>query len=140
LISLSPFIPVKNTQKTMPDVTKTKNGPKRARLPASDKRYPRKRGLTACHVCRARKTKCDNVQPTCGFCASLGIHCSYDNAEKDHSQCVVSYLICSRGHINASCIDSIQLVWKSFGTWARSSVPKMNSHTQFVQSLHPNIM
>ncbi|KAG8672946.1 hypothetical protein FPOAC1_006248 [Fusarium poae] len=25
-------------------------------------------------------------EPTCGFCASLGIHCSYDNAEKDHSQ------------------------------------------------------
>ncbi|CEI62416.1 unnamed protein product [Fusarium venenatum] len=70
----------------MPDVTKSKNGPKRARLPASDKRYPRKRGLTACHVCRARKTKCDNVQPTCGFCASLNIPCSYDNAERNLSQ------------------------------------------------------
>ncbi|XEV02491.1 hypothetical protein FSHL1_007778 [Fusarium sambucinum] len=70
----------------MLDVAKTKNGPKRARLPTSDKRYPRKRGLTACHVCRARKTKCDNVQPTCGFCAALSIPCSYDNAERNLSQ------------------------------------------------------
>ncbi|KAJ4251492.1 hypothetical protein NW762_011479 [Fusarium torreyae] len=61
------------------------NGRKRARQPTSDPRYPRKRSLKACHVCRARKTKCDNVQPTCGFCASLNIPCSYDDTEKDHS-------------------------------------------------------
>ncbi|KAM5386295.1 hypothetical protein ACJA88_002445 [Fusarium oxysporum] len=61
------------------------NARKRPRQPASDPRYPRKRSLKACHVCRARKTKCDNVQPTCGFCASLNISCSYDNTEKDHS-------------------------------------------------------
>ncbi|SPO06992.1 related to quinate transport protein [Cephalotrichum gorgonifer] len=60
-------------------------GRKRARRLSSDSRYPRKRSVRACHVCRARKTKCDNVQPTCGFCASLGIQCSYDSTEKDHS-------------------------------------------------------
>ncbi|KAI9899762.1 hypothetical protein N3K66_006223 [Trichothecium roseum] len=51
----------------------------------SDARYPRKRSLRACHVCRARKTKCDNVRPTCGFCSSLGISCTFDDAERDHS-------------------------------------------------------
>ncbi|KAF7551239.1 hypothetical protein G7Z17_g5163 [Cylindrodendrum hubeiense] len=60
-------------------------GRKRPRQASSDTRYPRKRSLRACHVCRGRKTKCDNVQPTCGFCASLNIPCSYDAAEKDHS-------------------------------------------------------
>ncbi|KAL4732049.1 hypothetical protein ACLX1H_001056 [Fusarium chlamydosporum] len=69
-----------------PDTTESNNGTKRARQPTSDPKYPRKRSLKACHVCRARKTKCDNVQPTCGFCASLSIPCSYDNTEKDHSQ------------------------------------------------------
>ncbi|KAH7171365.1 hypothetical protein EDB81DRAFT_710112 [Dactylonectria macrodidyma] len=58
---------------------------KRPRQPASDAKYPRKRSVRACHVCRARKTKCDNVQPTCGFCASINIPCSFDASEKDHS-------------------------------------------------------
>ncbi|KAK7398535.1 hypothetical protein QQX98_012083 [Neonectria punicea] len=58
---------------------------KRSGNPTSDARYPRKRSLKACHVCRARKTKCDNVRPTCGFCASIDISCSYDDVEKDHS-------------------------------------------------------
>ncbi|KAB5536256.1 hypothetical protein GE09DRAFT_971660 [Coniochaeta sp. 2T2.1] len=58
---------------------------KRPRLASSDARYPRKRSSKACHVCRARKTKCDNVRPTCGFCASLDISCSYDDVERDHS-------------------------------------------------------
>ncbi|CAG7558034.1 unnamed protein product [Fusarium equiseti] len=67
--------------------TDTTDAPrKRPRQPTSDPKYPRKRSVKACHVCRARKTKCDNVQPTCGFCASLNIPCSYDNTEKDHSQ------------------------------------------------------
>ncbi|RDL34802.1 Uncharacterized protein BP5553_07930 [Venustampulla echinocandica] len=52
---------------------------------SSNARYPRKRSLKACHVCRARKTKCDNVRPACGFCASVKISCSYDDLEKDHS-------------------------------------------------------
>ncbi|KAF7561117.1 hypothetical protein G7046_g3027 [Stylonectria norvegica] len=60
-------------------------GKKRPPKSLSDARYPRKRSLKACHVCRGRKTKCDNVQPTCGFCASLSIQCSFDVAEKDHS-------------------------------------------------------
>ncbi|VUC30179.1 unnamed protein product [Clonostachys rosea] len=58
---------------------------KRPSHPPSDARYPRKRSSKACHVCRARKTKCDNVRPTCGFCASISISCSYDDTEKDHS-------------------------------------------------------
>ncbi|ENH72007.1 hypothetical protein FOC1_g10001856 [Fusarium oxysporum f. sp. cubense race 1] len=35
------------------------NARKRPRQPASDPRYPRKRSLKACHVCRARKTNFD---------------------------------------------------------------------------------
>ena len=52
---------------------------------SSELRYPRKRSVRACHLCRARKTKCDNVQPTCGFCASIGANCSYDGKQTDHS-------------------------------------------------------
>ncbi|CAM1508932.1 Fc.00g026710.m01.CDS01 [Cosmosporella sp. VM-42] len=41
--------------------------------------YPRKRALTACETCRQRKTRCDNQRPTCGGCAELEIHCSFQD-------------------------------------------------------------
>ncbi|KAL7961107.1 hypothetical protein V8C34DRAFT_320341 [Trichoderma compactum] len=37
--------------------------------------YPRKRANTACQVCRARKTKCDNKKPACSYCVSVGATC-----------------------------------------------------------------
>ncbi|KPM40513.1 hypothetical protein AK830_g6030 [Neonectria ditissima] len=37
--------------------------------------YPRKRANTACQVCRARKTKCDNRKPACSYCVSVGAAC-----------------------------------------------------------------
>ncbi|KJK80050.1 hypothetical protein H634G_04289 [Metarhizium anisopliae BRIP 53293] len=37
--------------------------------------YPRKRAITACQVCRARKTKCDNQKPSCSYCLSVGATC-----------------------------------------------------------------
>ena len=37
--------------------------------------YPRKRANTACQVCRARKTKCDNQKPACSYCVSVGARC-----------------------------------------------------------------
>ncbi|CAK7206158.1 hypothetical protein SEUCBS139899_008943 [Sporothrix eucalyptigena] len=30
-----------------------------------------------CNLCRFRKTKCDALRPTCGFCAGLGVQCQY---------------------------------------------------------------
>ena len=40
--------------------------------------YPRKRAVTACQVCRARRTKCDQKKPSCSFCASIGAECNSD--------------------------------------------------------------
>ncbi|KAJ8117778.1 hypothetical protein OPT61_g1106 [Boeremia exigua] len=37
--------------------------------------YPRKRAVTACQVCRARRTKCDNAKPACSFCVKVGANC-----------------------------------------------------------------
>ncbi|KAF7114223.1 hypothetical protein CNMCM5793_007801 [Aspergillus hiratsukae] len=37
--------------------------------------YPRKRAVTACQVCRARRTKCDNLKPSCSFCLKVGAKC-----------------------------------------------------------------
>ncbi|KAH8879240.1 hypothetical protein GQ53DRAFT_855030, partial [Thozetella sp. PMI_491] len=36
--------------------------------------------------CRARKTKCDNKRPVCGFCESTGGRCVYGDEERDHSR------------------------------------------------------
>lgn len=38
---------------------------------------PRSRAATACQFCRLRKTKCDNVRPTCGFCRRHRANCVY---------------------------------------------------------------
>lgn len=85
---------------------------KRARESGTDRRYPRKRALKACQVCRARKTKCDNAQPTCGFCASIGIRCSFDDTEKDHSTFDAASLEILRqlGQITTSQDDLLQIV------------------------------
>jgi hypothetical protein len=37
--------------------------------------YPRKRAVTACQTCRARRTKCDNLKPKCSFCLRTGATC-----------------------------------------------------------------
>ncbi|KAJ5096205.1 hypothetical protein NUU61_005561 [Penicillium alfredii] len=47
-------------------------------------RYPRKRAVTACQLCRARKTKCDNQRPSCRICLSVGVPCQYAD-RTDHS-------------------------------------------------------
>ncbi|KAJ4986958.1 2OG-Fe(II) oxygenase superfamily protein [Stagonosporopsis vannaccii] len=46
--------------------------------------YPRKRAVTACRLCRARKVKCDNARPSCGGCVSTGSPCIYHDSQ-DHS-------------------------------------------------------
>lgn len=43
--------------------------------PRGTSAYPRKRAVTACQVCRARRTKCDNLKPSCSFCLKTGAQC-----------------------------------------------------------------
>jgi hypothetical protein len=50
------------------------NAPKRP-APRGPAAYPRKRAVTACQVCRARRTKCDNLKPSCSFCLKVGAKC-----------------------------------------------------------------
>ncbi|KAF7556650.1 hypothetical protein G7Z17_g1188 [Cylindrodendrum hubeiense] len=40
--------------------------------------YPRKRAVTACQVCRVRRTKCDQKKPACSFCSKIGAECVFD--------------------------------------------------------------
>lgn len=47
--------------------------------------YPRKRAVAACLRCRARKTKCDNQRPSCGFCAGVGAECQYEGVSEHSS-------------------------------------------------------
>jgi hypothetical protein len=48
---------------------------KRRPAPRGTAAYPRKRANTACQVCRARRTKCDNKKPSCSFCERVGAKC-----------------------------------------------------------------
>lgn len=46
-------------------------------------RFPnRRRAAQACVACRMRKTRCDAVQPRCGFCALHNIDCVYRDAQQ----------------------------------------------------------
>ncbi|RSL48318.1 hypothetical protein CEP51_015648 [Fusarium floridanum] len=47
--------------------------------------YPRRRSVTACTVCRGRKSKCDNKRPSCSFCQSVGATCVYEELRSDFS-------------------------------------------------------
>ncbi|KAF4456374.1 hypothetical protein FALBO_15427 [Fusarium albosuccineum] len=47
--------------------------------------YPRRRSVTACTVCRGRKSKCDNKRPSCSFCLSIGATCVYEELRSDYS-------------------------------------------------------
>ncbi|KPM44215.1 hypothetical protein AK830_g2353 [Neonectria ditissima] len=58
------------------------SGRKRPRTSAM---YQRKRAVAACQPCRVRKTKCDNIRPSCGFCTRHGAQCTYADSANDHS-------------------------------------------------------
>ncbi|KAF4974102.1 hypothetical protein FZEAL_8975 [Fusarium zealandicum] len=46
--------------------------------------YPRKRAVSACQLCRARKIKCNNSRPSCGSCQASKARCVYEDSQ-DHS-------------------------------------------------------
>ncbi|KAF2186103.1 hypothetical protein K469DRAFT_687506 [Zopfia rhizophila CBS 207.26] len=66
-----------------PPANSSSNAPKRSH--ESRVFYPRKRALVACQVCRRKKTKCNNVRPTCGSCQELKIECHYSDSKFDNS-------------------------------------------------------
>lgn len=43
----------------------------------TDHKQSRSRSKAACQFCRARKLKCDNLEPTCSACKARNIHCEY---------------------------------------------------------------
>lgn len=55
--------------------TDSNSSSKKRPAPRGTAAYPRKRGNTACQVCRARRTKCDRAIPTCSFCEKTGATC-----------------------------------------------------------------
>ncbi|OBT55189.1 hypothetical protein VE04_05849 [Pseudogymnoascus sp. 24MN13] len=80
--------------------------------------YPRKRAVTACQVCRARRTKCDQKKPTCSFCTSIGAECNSDPGSLSAFD-PASIEIIER-------LDSLQRKLDSF-----SQVPLLDSAVQF---------
>ncbi|KAG4422949.1 hypothetical protein IFR04_003861 [Cadophora malorum] len=53
------------------------DGTRKRPAPRGTAAYPRKRANKACQVCRARRTKCDNKRPKCGFCEKAGTNCTW---------------------------------------------------------------
>jgi hypothetical protein len=58
--------------------------------------YARQRNITACTVCRNRKTKCDNKRPTCSFCEGANIACVYEDSRSDFSKYHISHYCAHR--------------------------------------------
>ncbi|KAL4957713.1 hypothetical protein BDW69DRAFT_8179 [Aspergillus filifer] len=59
--------------------------PAKRRATAARHAYPRRRAMTACQLCRMRKSKCDNRRPSCGTCSSLQFQCVYQDTSTDYS-------------------------------------------------------
>ncbi|KAH7342785.1 hypothetical protein BKA65DRAFT_537985 [Rhexocercosporidium sp. MPI-PUGE-AT-0058] len=57
--------------------TSPTDGTRKRPAPRGTAAYPRKRANRACQVCRARRTKCDNKRPACGFCEKAGTTCTW---------------------------------------------------------------
>lgn len=55
--------------------------PRKRSNPSSRLSYPRKRAIRACQKCRVRRTKCDNVRPSCTACLDLGAECIYSEGD-----------------------------------------------------------
>lgn len=69
----------------LPSTNLTTPRDKKRPAPRGSAAYPRKRAVTACQVCRSRRTKCDNQRPACGFCARTGAVCNYPTDTEDFS-------------------------------------------------------
>ncbi|KAL4968901.1 uncharacterized protein BDV14DRAFT_211388 [Aspergillus stella-maris] len=59
--------------------------PAKRRATAARSAYPRRRAVTACQLCRMRKSKCDNRRPSCGTCSALQFQCVYQDTSTDYS-------------------------------------------------------
>ncbi|KAF2000728.1 hypothetical protein P154DRAFT_619961 [Amniculicola lignicola CBS 123094] len=69
--------PGAGTNESVRSTSGERNGEEEASPKGPVENYPRKRIAIACNVCRFRKTRCDAVKPSCGFCTDLGIECTY---------------------------------------------------------------
>lgn len=88
------------------------SGGQKRPAPRGSAAYPRKRAVTACQICRARRTKCDNAKPACSFCVKVGANCvqasvdlsSFDPASLQILQRLddLEQLVRDVGHSNAS--------------------------------------
>ncbi|KAJ4985190.1 vegetative cell wall protein gp1 [Stagonosporopsis vannaccii] len=58
--------------------------------------FPRKRSVTACQLCRARKTKCNNDRPICSKCNELHAQCIYDEDESNSASAAPASQIIDR--------------------------------------------
>jgi hypothetical protein len=68
-----------------PRISSATGKSRKRKLPPTDLNrratFPRKRSVTACQLCRTRKTKCNNDRPVCSQCLSLNARCVYEEDE-----------------------------------------------------------
>lgn len=71
--------------KASPHQSSTLGKSRKRKLPPTDLNpratFPRKRSVTACQLCRIRKTKCNNDRPICSKCTELNAQCVYEGDE-----------------------------------------------------------
>lgn len=65
-------------------------GPHKRPSPGPSTSSLAERRRIACHLCRSRKTRCDNQRPPCGYCAMNGTACAYPDEPSHPPDAVVS--------------------------------------------------
>lgn len=66
---------MENQDQTLPVIQPVTSIGRSRPPPRGTASYQRRRAVTACQVCRARRTKCDNLKPSCSFCLKTGATC-----------------------------------------------------------------
>ncbi|KAL6412655.1 hypothetical protein AUP68_03860 [Ilyonectria robusta] len=89
--------------------------------------YPRKRAVTACQLCRTRKTKCSNARPKCKFCSDTGAECVYEDSLGHSSFDPASLLILDRLNQLLDRFDSATIPFSSAQVVPPSDNPAFHS-------------
>ncbi|KAH8694612.1 hypothetical protein BGZ61DRAFT_588540 [Ilyonectria robusta] len=89
--------------------------------------YPRKRAVTACQLCRTRKTKCSNARPKCKFCSDTGAECVYEDSLGHSSFDPASLLILDRLNQLLDRFDSATIPFSSAQVVPPSDNPTFHS-------------
>lgn len=101
---------------------------KKRPAPRGTASYARKRAVTACQVCRARRTKCDNGKPKCSFCLKTGAECIQSPVDLSSFDPASLHILEQLEEIKQLVVNCNQETGKARGATTLSAVTTTSQH------------